>query len=194
MGRIGNNSEDVSERFAHSVDGIEYDFKFLYGCLGYNMKACEMNAAFGLAQLRKLDHFKAIRKRNINRYVENLKKGGSACVLPEDHDKFDWLAMPLMHPDRKGLLRYLEANDMQIRVMFSGNITRHPAYRHYLQNFPAADQIMAEGFLVGAHHGLSIEDVDRACELILKYEKENARATLPAASAKKGADSVELDF
>lgn len=102
--------------------------------------------------------------------------------------------MPLMHPDRKGLLRYLEANDMQIRVMFSGNITRHPAYRHYLQNFPAADQIMAEGFLVGAHHGLSIEDVDRACELILKYEKENARATLPAASAKKGADSVELDF
>ncbi|CAK0847059.1 unnamed protein product, partial [Prorocentrum cordatum] len=72
-GRIGNNSEDMSERFGHSVDGIDYDFKFLYGCVGYNMKACEMNAAFGLAQLEKLDRFRAMRARNINRYVENLR-------------------------------------------------------------------------------------------------------------------------
>merc|ERR1712050_450006 len=70
-GRIGNNTEDMSERFGHSVDGIEYDFelnhfihplrydfKFLYGALGYNMKACEMNAAFGLAQLKKFSQFR----------------------------------------------------------------------------------------------------------------------------------------
>ena len=50
-GRIGNNSEEMSERFGSSVDGIPYDGKFLYGVVGYNMKACEMNAAFGLAQL-----------------------------------------------------------------------------------------------------------------------------------------------
>merc|ERR1711904_59899 len=108
-GRIGNNSEDVSERFAHSVDGIEYDFKFLYGCQGFNMKACEMNAAFGLAQFAKLDHFRALRKRNINRYVENLRNAGTSYVLPVDHDKYDWLAFPLMHPDRKGVLRFLES-------------------------------------------------------------------------------------
>merc|ERR1712187_112703 len=71
-GRIGNNTEDVSERFGHDVDGIEYDFKFLYGCIGYNMKASEMNAAFGLAQLKKLDKFQATRKRNINHYVQRL--------------------------------------------------------------------------------------------------------------------------
>ena len=50
-GRIGNNSEDMSERFGHTVDGIEYDFKFLYGVLGYNMKSTEMNAAFGIVHL-----------------------------------------------------------------------------------------------------------------------------------------------
>ena len=61
-GRIGTNSEDVSERFGFSVDGIEYDFKFLYGFRGYNFKACEMNAAFGLVQLDKLPRFAAIRK------------------------------------------------------------------------------------------------------------------------------------
>ena len=46
-GRIGDNSEDMDDRFAHEVDGIPYDYKFLYGVLGYNMKCAEANAAFG---------------------------------------------------------------------------------------------------------------------------------------------------
>merc|ERR1719327_134024 len=171
-GRIGNNSEDISERFAHSVDGIEYDFKFLYGGLGYNMKACEMNAAFGLAQLKKLDKFKAIRKANINRYCERL--AGTSYVLPGKHNEFDWLAFPLMHKDRKGVLRFLESNEVQIRVCFAGNITRLPAYRHYLQDFPVSDRIMAEGFLIGAHHGITFEDVDRVCNLLIEYDQHGA--------------------
>lgn len=175
-GRIGNNSEDMSERFGHSVDGIEYDFKFLYGVLGYNMKACEMNAAFGLAQLKKLDRFRAIRRRNIDRYVENLKAAGSRYVVPQRHQDFDWLAMPLLYHDRKGVLRYLEENEVQIRVFFAGNITRHPAYREYLQSFPGADRVMREGFLIGAHHGLELADVDRVCELLVKYDREPCAA------------------
>jgi len=183
-GRIGNNSEDVSERFGHTVDGIEYDFKFLYGCLGYNMKACEMNAAFGLAQLKKLAHFKAIRKANVNRYVETLAKANTRYILPPMHNEFDWLAFPLMHKDRKGVLRFLEANEVQIRVCFAGNITRHPAYRHHLQAFPASDQIMAEGFLLGAHHGITFEDVDRVCALLIDYDRNgNAAATMAASQA-----------
>ena len=146
-GRIGNNSEDPSARFGHKVDGIEYDFKFLYGVLGYNMKSTEMNAAFGLVQMDKLAGFKAIRKANINHYVEILAAAETSYVLPMNHDDYDWLAFPLMHKDRGGLLRFLEARDVQVRVTFSGNITRHPAYRHYLNDtdFPIADRIMAEG-------------------------------------------------
>merc|ERR1712187_703816 len=171
-GRIGNNTEDMTERFGHKVDGIEYDFKFLYGHLGYNMKACEMNAAFGLAQLKKLDRFREIRKRNIDRYVENLRKAGTRYVLPQRHEEFDWLAFPLLYHDRKGVLRYLESNDVQIRVFFAGNITRHPAYRHYLKVFPGADTVMKEGFLIGAHHGLEIEDIDRVCDLLIRYDRK----------------------
>merc|ERR1740138_119724 len=195
-GRVGNNSEDISERFAHNVDGIEYDFKFLYGGLGYNMKACEMNAAFGLAQLKKLDKFKAMRKANIDRYVQKLKAAGTSYVLPENHNDFDWLAFPLMHKDRKGVLRYLESQEVQIRVCFAGNITRHPAYRHYLQDFPASDRIMAEGFLIGAHHGLTFDDVDRVCELLIEYDKNTGNVHTAGASAKieKERDSVSLDF
>merc|ERR1712060_271541 len=183
-GRVGNNSEDVSERFGHDVDGIEYDFKFLYGCLGYNMKACEMNAAFGLAQLEKLDKFQAIRKANINRYVENLKRANTKYVLPVRHDEYDWLAFPLLYHDRKGVLRYLESNDVQIRVFFAGNITRHPAYRHYLQDFEGADTVMRDAFLIGAHHGLELADIDRVCALLIEYDRKNGDVTAGAAAAR----------
>lgn len=171
-GRIGNNSEDVSARFAYSVDGIEYDFKFLYGVKGYNFKCCEMNAAFGLKQMEKLPHFAKKRGENINRYVTNLKKVKTSFVLPADHEKYDWLAFPLMHADRGGLLRFLEENDVQVRVTFSGNITRHPAYRHYLNetDYPEADKIMAQGLLLGAHHGLEFSDIDRVTDLLIAYD------------------------
>merc|ERR1719310_2425642 len=169
-GRIGNNTEDVSQRFGHNVDGIEYDFKFLYGCLGYNMKACEMSAAFGLAQLKKLDRFRALRKRNIARYCENLKKAGTRFIIPHNFDDYDWLAFPLLYHDRKGVLRYLESHDVQIRVFFAGNVTRHPAYRDYLQVFPNSDRVMAESFLIGAHHGLDFADIDRVCDLLVEYD------------------------
>ncbi|CAF4852378.1 unnamed protein product, partial [Rotaria socialis] len=56
-GRMGTNTESFSERFGHCIDGIEYDFKFLYPILGYNFKSTEMNAAFGLEQLKKLPLF-----------------------------------------------------------------------------------------------------------------------------------------
>lgn len=195
-GRIGNNSEDMSERFGHQVDGIEYDFKFLYGCVGWNMKASEMNAAFGLAQLDKLDRFKAIRKRNIARYCENLARARTRFVLPDRPDDYDWLAMPLLYHDRKGVLRFLESNEVQIRVFFAGNITRHPAYRHYLQAFPGADQVMREGFLIGAHHGLDISDVDRVCALLVEYDQKGGAAVEPLgkAAGDEERDSVSLDL
>ncbi|CAE7408665.1 rfbH, partial [Symbiodinium natans] len=191
-GRIGNNSEDMSERFGHHVDGIEYDFKFLYGCIGWNMKASEMNAAFGLAQLDKLDRFKAIRRRNIARYCQNLAKAGTRYVLPDRPDDYDWLAMPLLYHDRKGVLRYLESNDVQIRVFFAGNITRHPAYRHYLQAFEGADQVMKEGFLIGAHHGLELSDVDRVCALLVEYDKKGGAAVEPLNKATPAEDRERL--
>merc|ERR1712039_438004 len=195
-GRIGNNTEDMTERFGHKVDGIEYDFKFLYGCLGYNMKACEMNAAFGLAQLKKLDRFRAMRKRNIDRYVQNLRKAGARYVLPQRHEEFDWLAFPLLYHDRKGVLRYLESNDVQIRVFFAGNITRHPAYRHYLQDFEGADRVMREGFLIGAHHGLEFADIDRVCALLIEYDKKNGAVSIggTATTPVKERDAQSLDL
>jgi CDP-6-deoxy-D-xylo-4-hexulose-3-dehydrase len=167
-GRIGDNIEDPSERFNHSVDGIPYDWKFLYGVAGYHLKACEMNAAFGLAQLAKLDSLLAKRRANIDRYLENLKDT-KYYLLPDDSRKPNWLAIPLMCPDRLACLKFLEAHGVQTRVCFAGNITRHPAWRTYLKEFEGADRVMREGFLLGAHHGMSLDDVDYVCDLLIQF-------------------------
>lgn len=169
-GRIGNNAEEVDQRFNHSVDGIPYDFKFLYGVLGYNFKSSEMNAAFGLVQMEKLGRFVQIRRNNIKRYLENLKDV-EEILLPDDSIQPNWLAIPLQYEDRLGLLTYLEDQDIQTRVTFAGNITRHPVYREYLQPFQNADTIMKDGFLLGAHHGMTTDDVDYVCDHIKKYIK-----------------------
>ena len=167
-GRIGNNAEEVDQRFNHQVDGIPYDFKFLYGVLGYNFKSSEMNAAFGLVQMEKLDKFVEIRRNNIKRYLENLQDV-KEILLPDDSIEPNWLAIPLQYEDRLGLLTYLEEQDIQTRVTFAGNITRHPVYREYLQPFENADTIMKNGFLLGAHHGMTTDDVDYVCDKIKEY-------------------------
>lgn len=166
-GRIGDNSEDVKTRFEFNIDGIPYDYKFLYGAIGYNMKSSEMNAAFGLVQLSRIEEIKSKRKIIFDRYLENLKDV-KELVLPIKGDN-DWLAIPFLAKNRIELLTYLENNNIQTRVCFAGNVTRHPVYREYLQEFKNADRIMAEGFLLGAHHGMTIEDVDYVCDKIKEY-------------------------
>ena len=167
-GRIGDNSENMDERFAHDVDGIPYDYKFLYGVLGYNMKCAEANAAFGLVQLKKFQKYKEIRRNNIERYLYRLRNIPE-IILPDDKIKPNWLAIPLQIENRLGLLNFLEDNNIQTRVTFAGNVTRHPAYRKYLQDFPIADQVMKNGFLLGAHHGMTTQDVDYVCDKIIEY-------------------------
>lgn len=134
------------------------------------MKACEMNAAFGLVQLERFKRFSDIRRANFERYLENLKEVGD-LILPDDSLKPNWLAIPLQTEDRLGLLTYLESQNIQTRVTFAGNVTRHPIYREYLQEFKNSDTIMKNGFLLGAHHGMTIEDVDYVCDKIKEYFK-----------------------
>lgn len=167
-GRLGDDSEIMDDRFNHVVDGIPYDHKFLYSVLGYHMKGCEMNAAFGLVQLKRFEDFYKIRRNNFKRYLENLKDI-KEITLPDDSIKPNWLAIPLQTENRFELLTFLENNNIQTRVTFAGNVTRHPVYREYLQEFKNSDIIMKNGFLLGAHHGMTIEDVDYVCNKIKEF-------------------------
>ena len=80
--------------------------------------------------------------------------------------------MILVCNNRKGskeVIKYLEENNVQTRVTFAGNITRHPAFREFKQEFLNADKIMRNGFLIGAHHGMTLDDVDRVCNLLKNF-------------------------
>jgi CDP-6-deoxy-D-xylo-4-hexulose-3-dehydrase len=174
-GRLADtNNEIVSERFNYNIEGIPYDYKFLYGIIGYNFKSSEMNAAFGLVQLSKLDAIKVHRRKLFDRYISNLSKSNK-YILPYDKYKTDWLALPLLISkeckfDRYKLLTHLEDNNVQTRVCFSGNITKHPAYLEYKQDFENSDDIMKNSFLVGCHQGMTEDDVDYVCNLLLNFE------------------------
>lgn len=151
-GRVGDNSERVDDRFNCDIDGIPYDWKFLYGCLGYHMKASEMNAAFGIVQWERLDEILKQRTKVFKRLCKAFDKNYDTSL--------NWLAFPLIVENRLDVIRHLEDHGIQTRVCFAGNITRHPAFRRYLQAFPNADRIMECGMLVGAHHGMTTDDVD----------------------------------
>jgi len=167
-GRIGDNSEDVKTRFDYSIDGIPYDYKFLYGAVGYNMKSSEVNAAFGLVQISRIEEIRQKRRTIFNRYLENLKDVPE-IVLPVNTFNTDWLAIPFLAKNRMELLTFLEENNIQTRVCFAGNVTRHPVYREYLEEFENSDRIMADGFLLGAHHGMTIEDCDYVCDKMKEF-------------------------
>jgi CDP-6-deoxy-D-xylo-4-hexulose-3-dehydrase len=132
------------------------------------MKASEMNAAFGIVQLERFKTNSGIRRANFERYLENLKDV-KELTLPDDSLQPNWLAIPFQTENRFDLLSFLEENNIQTRVTFAGNVTRHPVYREYLEDFKNADLIMKNGFLLGAHHGMTLEDVDIVCNKIKEF-------------------------
>ena len=177
-GRVGGNDEGVAGRFNHGILGdIQYDWKFLYCEFGYNFKASEMNAAFGLVQMKKLPEFEKKRDHFLHLYLELLKADPIAAkyyTFPSFVEGILFLALPLACKDRMELLTYLEANNVQTRVTMAGNILRHQIYTEKFPeqaklSFPESDKVMKEGFLIGCHHGLTDDDVKRVSKLLIDF-------------------------
>lgn len=177
-GRVGNDSEKFEDRFNFDLDGIPYDSKFLYSELGYNLKMNESSAAFGLEQLKKLPQFLEQRRKNhdtLTKYFKNYEEFFTLPTVIEGADT-NWLAYALTIKEdapfnRYDLLKYLDSSGIQVRVLFSGNITRHPVYKANGFNWRAAtdltesDKMMANGFLIGAHHGMGEPETDYVQEV-----------------------------
>lgn len=181
-GRFGDDNEDINERFNLHIDGIPYDRKFVYSTVGYNLKPTEIQAAFGLAQLKKLNNFNKIRKRNFTRLKRFLKKYDEFFILPKELPRAEvyWLAFPVTLRDktpfeRLDILRYLESRNIQTRLLFAGNILRQPAFRNIphrvIGKLTNADKIMKDTFVIGCHHGLTDEMVDYICRVFDDFLK-----------------------
>lgn len=143
-----------------------YDHKYIYSHIGYNLKVTDMQAALGVAQLKKLPGFIKARKRNWGLLYEGLKKYEDYFILPNATDKSDpsWFGFLLTVKEnapfsRNEITNYLEENKIATRLLFSGNIIRHPSfenvkYRSY-DNLKNTDFIMNNTFWIGVYPGLT---------------------------------------
>ena len=167
-----NESENIEERFNKKLDDIPYDSKFIFEDIGYNFLPTEISAAFGLVQLKKLNEFASIRKRNFENLYKYFSETG-LFELPKQLPEVEtsWLAFPLTIRDdakfsRLEIVKYLESNGIQTRPVFTGNILRQPAFKNIKhknieQKFNVTENIMRNSFLVGCNHGLSDNQMEK---------------------------------
>ena len=151
--------------------------------MGFNLKAVEMMFAFGLVQLKKLEETNRIRKEYFESLKSFFKEYENYFILPEEHPKAEsaWLAFPLTIRDgapfkRFEIINFLEDHNIQTRLLFVGNILRHPAYKdsphRIVGSLKNADKVMEDSFVIGAHHGMTTEMIDYVKEIFTSFLKK----------------------
>ena len=175
-----DESEDIKKRFKVRLNNIAYDSKFIFEAIGYNFLPSEISAAFGLVQLKKLKNFAEIRQRNFKQLF-NFFSTHDYFSLPKQlpQVKTSWLAFPLTIKSnapfsRLEIVSFLEKNNIQTRPVFTGNILRQPGFKHIKHNnlrkdFPVADFVMKNSFLIGCNHGLKQKHLDKIKQTFRKF-------------------------
>lgn len=176
-------SEAIENRFNIKVDNIDYDAKFVFESLGYNLEPSEMGAAFGLVQLSKLANNIKLREHAFAEHTAFFSAYEDWFILPRQlpNSKTGWLAFALTVRDeapftRKDLQIFFEKRNIQTRTVFTGNILRQPGFKHIERKensdgYPFADQVMRGGILLGCHHGLTQEMMGHIHQSFLDFVK-----------------------
>ena len=143
-----------------------YDHKYIYSHVGYNLKATDMQAAVGVAQLKKLPAFIAARKHNFAYLRTGLKDVQEYFVLPDATANSDpsWFGFPLLLREttpfsRNALIDFLNGRKIATRQLFGGNLVRQPAYAdlkyRVIGDLQASDRVMNQAFWIGVYPGLT---------------------------------------
>lgn len=164
-----------------------YDHKYVYGHFGYNLKVTDMQAAVGVEQLKKFPSFIEARRHNWDRLHMGLEAVSDKLILPEpaDGSRPSWFGFLIsLREDgfqkRNQITRYIEEHNIQTRLLFSGNIIKHPcfdqirntdAYR-VVGNLEVTDYIMNNTFWVGVYPGMTDEKIDYMIQTICEAVAE----------------------
>lgn len=161
---------------------LGYDHKYVYSHFGYNLKATDMQAAIGCAQLEKFPTFVERRKHNFARLKEALLVAQDRLILPEaaenaDPSWFGFLITCRNGVDRNSVVRYVESKGVQTRMLFAGNLTKHPCFDEMRKTgegyrivgtLKNTDRIMNDTFWIGVYPGMSDEMIDYMAKTILE--------------------------
>lgn len=160
-----------------------YDHKYVYSHFGYNLKATDLQAAIGVAQLGKLDGFISVRRRNFRLVKEALLPLGDRLVLPEacshaDPSWFGFLMTCRQSTDRNKLVRYLEENKIQTRMLFAGNMVRQPCFDgmrkagtgyRAVGGLENTDKVMEGAFWIGVYPGIDERAIAYTADTIKRF-------------------------
>jgi CDP-6-deoxy-D-xylo-4-hexulose-3-dehydrase len=160
-----------------------YDHKYIYSHIGYNLKLTDMQAAVGVAQLRKLPAFIEARRRNFQRLYESLRNLEEFFILPKATPGAEpsWFGFPLaVRPEapftRGQVVRYLEEHKIATRLLFGGNLVRQPAYSDVtyrkIGTLANSDFVMNQVFWIGVYPGLSGEMFDYILDVLHSSTKD----------------------
>ena len=161
---------------------LGYDHKYVYSHFGYNLKATDMQAAIGCAQLKKLAGFTEARRKNFAYLSERLKAASEKLILPEacpdsEPSWFGYLITCREGVDKNALVQYLEANGVQTRMLFAGNLTRQPCFDEMRRTgtgyrvageLQQTDRIMRDSFWIGVYPGMTEKMLDYMAEKIME--------------------------
>ena len=161
---------------------LGYDHKYVYSHFGYNLKATDMQAAIGCAQLEKFPGFVERRKHNFTRLKTALAGTEDKLILPEacKHSEPSWFGFLITCKegvDRNKVVQYIEEHGVQTRMLFAGNLTKHPCFDEMratgegyrvVGNLTNTDRIMNDTFWVGVYPGMTDEMIDYIAEIIIK--------------------------
>lgn len=163
-----------------------YDHKYIYSHTGYNLKITDMQAAIGVEQLKKLPSFIKARKKNFILLYEGLKKFDKYFILPKIEPKADpsWFGFPItIRKDagfaREEIIKYLENNKIATRMLFAGNIVRHPSFKNVnyriYGNLKNTDFIMNNTFWLGVYPGFTNKIINYILEKFGEFFKKIKR-------------------
>lgn len=160
-----------------------YDHKYVYSHFGYNLKVSDMQAAIGVAQLKKLSGFIKKRQNNFDKLKSGLLELRDKLILPEAciNSNPSWFGFLITCKDgvkRNELVQYIEKKGIQTRMLFSGNLIKHPCFDHMRENGQGyrivdelhnTDKIMNNTFWIGLYPGMNDEMIDYMIAIIKTY-------------------------
>ncbi|HTR71826.1 MAG TPA: DegT/DnrJ/EryC1/StrS family aminotransferase [Mycobacteriales bacterium] len=169
--QLFGSRKGVDQRFFSTIDGdLEYDNLFIFDELGWNFEPSELSAAFGLVQLDKLEGNLARRRRNFDLTAAHFARYPQLFALPRLTEGVEtgWHMFPiLIRPDagvrRSALQAWLEERGVDTRMVWTGNVTRQPAFRTGTfrlpdDGLPNADRVMRDGLVLPNSHSLDDDD------------------------------------
>lgn len=177
-------SDTCSKRFKWKLGDLPYgyDHKYIYSNIGYNLKATDMQAAIGVAQLKKLPSFIGTRRKNFQYFLNRFADYEDYFILPKKEAKADpspfGFVLTLKENasfTRDDVVQFLEGKNIATRMLFAGNLTRQPAYldapKRIVGQLAGADNIMNNAFWIGVYPGMSEDMLEYVAECFDEFVK-----------------------